>query len=102
MAMATDFSNWQGTWLQALAMAWDNDNFRQALLDDARSAIKTYLHVELPGTFPVRVVESSDRDHLGEGVLSIPSKRVEQGQEADVLARYAKDTLTDSAIPCIC
>jgi ribosomally synthesized peptide (two-chain TOMM family) len=102
MAMAADFSSWQGTWLQALALAWDNESFRQALLDDARSAIKTHLNVEIPGTFPIRVVEGSDRDHVGESVLTIPSRRVAQGQEADVLARYAKDMLTDSAIPCIC
>lgn len=32
-----------GTWFQALTKAWNDEGFRQALLDDASSAIETQL-----------------------------------------------------------
>lgn len=44
MANASNLSN--GTWFQALTQAWNDEGFRQALLDDASSAIETRLHAE--------------------------------------------------------
>ena len=101
MATATEFSNWQNVWSQALALAGSNDSFRQALLEDASSALKAYLNVELPEAVPVHVVAISDSDHARGSVLAMPLEQAKKG-EANVLARYARELATDAAPPCVC
>lgn len=91
MSTAMKSSNWQDVWPQVLALAGNDESFREALRDDARSAIKVYLNVELPETFPAR-----------ESVLAMPPKSAEKGLEANVLARYAKEVLADRPPPCFC
>ena len=100
--MAFNFSEWQATWIQAVGKAWTDPQFRQALLADPRAAIKTYLQVDLPGDFPIRVVESDDGRLLRELVLTIPPEPSKERQEADALGQYARGVMTDTAFICMC
>lgn len=85
MSTAMKSSNWQNVWPQVLALAGNDESFREALRVDARSAIKAYLNVELPETFAG-----------GESVLAMPS------QEIQALARYAREVRADAPPPCFC
>jgi len=42
-----------------IARAWEDDEFKQALLDDPKSAIADELGVELPGDLEIQVVEEN-------------------------------------------
>lgn len=48
-----------GMWYQALTRAWNDENFRQALLDDARSAIEAQEAAALP-KYVKEIPEDSD------------------------------------------
>lgn len=91
MSTAMKSSNWQNVWPQVLALAGTDESFREALRVDARSAIKSYLNVELPETFAG-----------GESVLAMPSGLAEKGPEIQALARYANEVLADRPPPCFC
>lgn len=96
------FAQWQAAWIQAVGRAWSDENFRQALLEDPRAAIKAYMHIDLPGGFPVQVVESDDGRLLREMILTIPVKPEKDRDEASALAKYARSILTDTAFLCMC
>lgn len=97
-----DFSQWQSIWIQAVAKSWNDDAFRKALLADSRAAIKAFLGEDLPGDFPVRVVEVKGREYVLEFVLGIPERPSKTSEEADRLAEYATSIMTDAAFICAC
>ena len=96
------FAQWQAAWIQAVGRAWNDESFRQALLEDPRAAIKAYMHIDLPGGFPVQVVESDDGQLLRELVVTLPPRPENDRQEANELAKYARSMLTDPAFLCMC
>lgn len=100
--MAVDFSRWQALWIQAVAKAWEDEQFRKALLADPRSAIKAYLGEDLPGVFPITASESPGPGHLKEMAVTFPPKPDNPQDEAEVLAAYAKDLLTNEGFVCAC
>jgi hypothetical protein len=64
----------QTIWPQAIAKAWQDEAFRQALLTDAPSALKQHFSLEIPSEMKLRVVEGGKT--TGD-TLVLPSRPVD-------------------------
>jgi ribosomally synthesized peptide (two-chain TOMM family) len=70
-----DWSNWKAwldwrdVWLKAVAMAWEDPDFKAYLLRDARGALREHLGYELPRFIDFKVV---DHDQFPQAAAEAP------------------------------
>jgi ribosomally synthesized peptide (two-chain TOMM family) len=61
-----ELAKWERVWIEVVALAWKDADFRKALLEDegkgARALIKGKFHFELPPDVEVRVVAASPQE----------------------------------------
>ncbi|GAB4566873.1 MAG: hypothetical protein Tsb0020_18980 [Haliangiales bacterium] len=100
--MAIDFSEWQATWIRAVAKSWEDEQFRKALLNDPRAAVKAFFGEDFPGAFPLKAYEAPGPGHIKELAVTFPARPKNPNEEAEVLAEYANDLLTNADFFCTC
>lgn len=99
--MSNHVEQWRAVWYQAVARAWKDDRFKQALVRDARAAIRDTFNFELPDNLDLRVVESPQVPLLGSVQLGLPAKPANPTDEASSLAELARE-LSSSPLVCAC
>lgn len=91
---------WQYIWLRAVAETWSNPEFKDALLKNARAALKWRFNYDLPSTMHLIVFEPENGGYVfADGVgnwilprnelhLPLPPKPKEEYSESVALADY--------------
>jgi ribosomally synthesized peptide (two-chain TOMM family) len=57
----SDITEWKEVWLQAIALAWKSEDFKQRLMKNPREAFAHAFQFDIPGTMELRIEELDDK-----------------------------------------